>query len=99
MYDLITIVLGIAAMFVVVGGLAYFLQNRARRRGNLFTQPASRSSRITAFVLGPVFAGMFYLEISYADGFHVVMPVLAILLIAYSLGFNRLIEYLQRMDE
>jgi hypothetical protein len=99
MYDLITILLGILGMFVIVGGIAYWLQNRAAKQGNLFTQPASRPQRVLAFMLGLVFAAVFVFEISSYDKFHVVMPLLAVLLFAYSLGFNRLIKIVQRRDK
>ena len=96
MYDIITIVLGLIIMFAIVGGVAYFLENRAKKKGNLFTQPASLTSRIVAFLLGLIFAGSFVVEILYTDRFHVVIPILAVLLIAYSLGFNRLIATIQK---
>jgi len=36
------------------------------------------------------------LEIIYEDRFHAVIPFLAVLLFAYSLGFNRFIEVVQK---
>jgi hypothetical protein len=93
-----TIVLVLAGAFAVVGGVAYFLQNRAKREGNLFTQPASRSTRIFAFLVGLLFAGFFVLEILSADRFHIFLPILAVALFAYSLGFNRMIESLLKKD-
>ena len=97
-YAIVTIILVLGGAFAVVGGIAYFLQTRAKREGNLFTQPASRSTRILAFLLGLVFAGFFVMEIMSAPKFHVIMPVLAFSLIAYSLGFNRLVESLLNKD-
>jgi len=99
MYDLITIILGLVGMFVIVGGIAYVLQNRAKKKGNLFTQPASSMTRIVAFIFGLIFAGFFLLEILYEDRFHVIMPFLAILLFAYSVGFNRFIEIVQKRNK
>jgi drug/metabolite transporter (DMT)-like permease len=99
MYEVITIVLGLVGMFIIVGGIAYFLQNRAKKQGNLFTQPASPGTRIVAFISGLIFAVFFLLEILFEDRFHFVMPFLAILLFAYSLGFNRFIEAVQKQDK
>ncbi len=96
MYEIMTIILGLGGMFVIVGGIAYLLQNRAKKEGNLFTQPAGVKTRIVAFILGLVFAGFFLLEILYEDRFHAVIPFLAVLLFAYSLGFNRFIEVVQK---
>lgn len=99
MYEIITIILGLAGMFAIVGGVAYFLQNRSKKEGNLFTQPVSLKTRIIAFILGLVFAGFFLLEIIYEDHFHIVMPFLAVLLFAYGLGFNKFIETVQKRNK
>jgi phosphatidylglycerophosphate synthase len=96
MYEIMTILLGLIGMFVIVGGIAYFLQNRAKKEGNLFTQPATLKTRITAFIFGMIFTGFFLLEILYEDRFHIVMPLLAVFLFAYALGFNRIIESFQK---
>ena len=95
MYDIMTIVLGIAGMFAIVGAVAYFLQDRANRKGNLFTGTATPGARIGAFILGLLFAAAFAAELLFADRVHLVLPLLTILLIGYSLGLSSLIEWFQ----
>ena len=97
-YALITIILVLLGAFAVVGGVAYFLQSRAKREGNLFTKPASPSSRIFAFLTGILFGGFFLMEISLVGKSHLILPVLSVLLLIYSMGGYRLIESLQKRD-
>jgi drug/metabolite transporter (DMT)-like permease len=99
MYEIMTIVLGIASMFVVVGAIAYFLQNKAKREGNLFTQPPSLKTKIIAFILAIVFGSLFLLEILYEDRFHTVFPILSVVLFLYSLGYSRFIKTIQKWKE
>ena len=99
MYEITTIVLVLVGAFAVVGGVAYILQNRAKKEGNLFSRPVSPSSRIVALILGLIFAGFFWMEITYAGKFHIVMPILAVLLIAYSLGLYRIVENIQKSNK
>lgn len=99
MYEIITVLLGLLGMFAVVGGIAYFLQNRAKKIGNLFTQPISRFSRILAFIFALVFAGVFLIEFGYSDRYHVILPFISFFLLAYSLGFNRFVEAIQKKDK
>ena len=99
MYEVMTIVLGIVSMFAVVGVIAYFLQNRAQRKGNLFTQPPNLKTKIIAFILAIVFGSLFILEILYEDRFHIVFPILAVMLFIYSVGYGRFLEAIQKWKE
>jgi hypothetical protein len=99
MYEIMTIILVLAGAFAVVGGIAYFLQRNVREHGNLFTHPATPGMRIFAFILGLIFAGAFFMEILSSGRFHVVLPFLSFFTIAYSFGFNSLLETLQKKEK
>jgi uncharacterized membrane protein HdeD (DUF308 family) len=97
MYGLLIIVLGLVGMFVIVGGVAYFLQNRANRNGNLFTRAASPSARILAFLLGLLFGCIFIYEYFYTQSYSIEFPILAFALLAYALGAGRILEEIQKI--
>ena len=99
MNDLMMVLLVLAGGFAFVGGVAYLLQRQAMTQGSLFTQPASPLLRILALLLGLLFAGFFVLELVYSESVHVIMPVLAIALIAYSLGADRFLKHVQEDED
>jgi hypothetical protein len=99
MGDVVVILLGLFGGLALVGGVAYVLQRRATMQGALFAGPASPTLRILALLLGLLFAGFFVVELLYADSIHIVIPVLAVALIAYSLGAGRLLKGMQGGEE
>ena len=98
MNDLLFIVLVLGGGIALVGGIAYLLQRRAKGAGPLFANPAGPTARIVALVLGLLFGAFFLFELLFTDRVHVVMPILAVALLAYSLGAGRLLGSLQRED-
>jgi len=95
MNDLVMILIVLAGGFVLVGGVAYLFERRAKTKGSLFTAAASPLLRILALLLGLLFAGFSVLEVISMNRFHIILPVLAIALIAYSLGSGYLLKSLQ----
>ena len=56
----ITLTIGI---FVVVMGLIYFLDGRARKKGALFTGKATQGTRLLTILIGLLFAGISLVEL------------------------------------
>ena len=97
--DLAVVLLGLFIGILLIGFVAYLLQNRATRKGNLFTEPASPFLRILAFIFGLIFGVFFIMQILFLDSYLVIMPILSIALIAYSLGANQIIKAFQDKDK
>jgi len=97
MSDALWLVLGLVGMFVVVGGVAYLLQRNVQKNGNLFTRPPSRGMKIIAFLLGFIFLGFTGMEYFYGTEIHVVPPILALALFAYTFGAEKFIQELQKI--
>ena len=99
MSDSLFIVLVLGGGIALVAGIAYLLERRAKGEGPLFVAPASPTARILALVLGLVFGAFFLFEFLFTDSIHVVMPILAVALLAYSLGAGRLLRSIQRDNQ
>src|SRR6185503_90063 len=65
------------------------------QEGNLFTRPATATTRLFAGLLGIVFGGVFIYELKESSVIDCVKPLLAIALIAYSLGATNLLIKIQ----
>jgi hypothetical protein len=95
---LVSVLVLIGAVIILVGA-ASFLERRAKNRGNLFTGHASMTSRIIAFIFGALFGGVFIYQVMIFNEYTVVFPILAFAFFAYSLGWNRIIDSVQKLKK
>lgn len=91
MNDLITLIVGITGLFVILSGASYFLQSGMKKNG-FFTTPPPISVKVTAFLIGLLFAGFFLLEFMFDSTRHLLLPILALLLFVYGFYGERLIN-------
>jgi hypothetical protein len=92
MTELFTLILGIAGIFVVLSGAAYFLQPSAMQKNGFFTTPPVASVKIAAFLLGLIFLAFYILEFLTSTTFHLIPPILAAALFVYAFAAERLIH-------
>ncbi len=92
MTDLFTLILGIAGIFVVLSGAAFFLQPSAMKKNGFFTTPPTLSVKIVAFLFGLVFLLFYILEFLSSTVIHLVPPIMAAVLFIYAFGAERLIQ-------
>lgn len=84
-----------AAFVATVFMIIYLIEHRARNRGPMFTGPASALARILAGLLGLALAAIAVFQASVTGGLTVIVPLVALALIAYSLGAGGLLADLQ----
>jgi cell division protein FtsW (lipid II flippase) len=89
----LVVVLSIIGLVVIASAL----DRNSKKHGNLFTTPPSLTMRILAIFLGLLFAGMFVLEVTSSNYFHVLPPILSVAMFAYAIGFNKLIVGIQNI--
>jgi hypothetical protein len=96
MYDLMAIIAGciIGIGFLVI--VARILENRAKAKGSLFTQPPTTLGRIGSVLLALLFGGLFLAEILFKDTYHVIFPILSFALFIYAFGATKFLSNLQR---
>lgn len=95
MSDLITMIVGIAGLFVILSGAAYFLQPVSMKKNGFFNTPPPASVKITAFMVGMLFLAFFLLEFLFDTTRHLILTVLAILLFVYSFYGERILTALE----
>ena len=95
MSDLITMIVGIAGLFVILSGAAYFLQPVAMKKNGFFNTPPNASVKITAFMVGMLFLAFFLIEFLFGTTRHLILPVLATLLLVYSFYGEKIITALE----
>lgn len=92
MSDLFTLILGIAGIFVVLSGAAYFLQPSAMKKNGFFTTPPILSVKIVAFLIGLIFLLFYVLEFLTSPVVHLIPPIMAAVLFLYAFAAERLIR-------
>lgn len=95
MNDLITMIVGIAGLFVILSGAAYFLQPVSMKKNGFFNTPPPASVKITAFLIGMLFLTLFLLEFLFVTTWHLILPVLATLLLVYSFYGEKILTALE----
>jgi hypothetical protein len=85
-------VVGILGILVIV---ASALDRRSKTKGNLFTAKPSPTMQIIAIFLGLIFGGIFVAELLWSDIIHFLPPVLAVALLGYAFGAEKLIKSIQ----
>ena len=88
-------VLVVILLLVGLVGAAYWLDRGRRGKSNLFTGRPSRTTRVSAILLGLFFSALFIAELLWLDRIHIVFPLLAVAALAYGLGAYSLLRKLQ----
>jgi len=88
----LTLTIGI---FLVMIGLVYLLERRTKKRGPLFTGPATRGTRLLALILGLLFAGIFIFEWLSSSEIIIWFPIIALALLGYGFGADGWLAKLQ----
>ncbi len=99
MEGMATLILNLFLLVVAIGiliGAASYLEQRAKKKGNLFSGRASPPARIIAFIFGIAFGGLTIYEALSFNEYQVVFPILALACFAYSLGWNNLMDSIQK---
>jgi hypothetical protein len=92
-------ILAVIGLLVALVVVASALDRRSKSKGNLFTQPPSPTMRILAILLGLIFGGIFVAEMLWSEIIHIWPPILAVALLAYAFGAEKLIVAIQKMRE
>ncbi len=92
-------ILGTILILGVLVGVASALDKRSKTKGNLFTGKPSGTTRIIAILLGLLFGGIFVAEALWSSVVHIVPPILAIALLGYAFGAEKLIKDIQGSRE
>ncbi len=87
------VLIGAAVILAVVAPL---LDRRAKARGNLFSGRTSVASRVVAFLFALLFGGLSIYQAVKLGAVTVVLPLLAVAFLAYALGWNSLVDRMQR---
>jgi hypothetical protein len=90
-----TALLMTAIIVVVIFLVIYLIDRRSRKDRGMFTRPPSMTMRIFAGLLGLVFGAIFIYELTLSNTIHLIWPVVAFALLAYSLGASNLLLKLQ----
>ena len=89
-------VLGVIVVLGILIGVASVLDRRSKTKGNLFTGKPTGTMRIIALLLGLVFGGIFIAELLWSESIHLLPPILAVALLGYSFGAEKLMRTLQK---
>jgi hypothetical protein len=95
MSDTTIAVLGVILVLAVLIAVASALDKRSKTKGNLFTGKPSRTTRIIAILLGLLFGGIFVAELLWYTVIHIWPPILAVALLGYGFGAEKLINTIQ----
>jgi hypothetical protein len=90
--------IGIIGVVIALGllvAVAYFLQNRSRTHGNLFTGKPSLTGRIIAIVIGLPLVGISAYEFLTQPLFHPVLGIVGIACLLYGVGINSFMKVIQ----
>ncbi len=87
------VLIGAAVILAVVAPL---LDRRAKAHGNLFSGRASVASRVVAFLFALLFGGLSIYQAVELGAVTLVFPLLGVAFLAYALGWNSLVDRMQR---
>lgn len=99
MSDTTIAILGVVVVIGLLIVVASALDRRSKTKGSLFTRKPSPTMRIIAILLGLLFGGIFVAEFLWSDSIHIVPPILAVVLLAYAFGAEKLIKKIQEKSE
>lgn len=88
-------IIGTIAVLALLFGVASYLQNRSKRKGNLFTGKPSMLGRVIAILIGFGFLGVTVMELLTQPVFHPVLGLIGAACLLYGFGINALMNTIQ----
>jgi hypothetical protein len=90
--NILSVIVGIAFGVGLLVLVASFLERRAKKGGNLFSKPPTKSTRILAVVFALFFIAVTFAEIYFTNAITFIFPLISIALFVYAFWGHRFLS-------